>query len=293
MASLLRDQSLVRRAARLRLTAISLANSMKSGSFRSLYRGQGMEFAGVREYLRGDDVRAIDWNVTARMGKPFVKLFEEERELVVFLVVDCSASMTAGAASRQETAFETGALLALAAEQNGSPVGAALFDGQIRFTLAPKAGRSQVMLLLSRFDNPAGTAARGSALDSALSGAARLLRKRSFVFVISDFRAEGWETPLSVLASRHDVAAIRITSRFDEELPAVGMIPFVDPETGFRQMLPTAQMGFRRKWKEANSRRLDAWYAQCAKNGAFPLIIPAGEDPARQLAAFFASREGA
>jgi uncharacterized protein (DUF58 family) len=284
--------SLVKRAASLRLTAISLANSMRSGSFRSLYKGQGIEFCGVREYLRGDDVRAIDWNVTARMGKPFVKLFEEERELAVFLVVDCSASMTSGAASKSRiaSALETAALLALAAEQNGSPVGVVLFDGDIRFSLAPKTVRDHVMLMLSRFDNAGTAQSPGSALDNALSGAAKLLRKRSLIFVVSDFRAAGWETPLSVLAVKHDVVAIRIADAFDAELPTVGMIPFTDPETSYRLQLPTSSAAFRREWQKAHQQRTDAWMTICTKNGASPLIIPTNDDPARCLAAFFATQ---
>src|SRR5574344_1216575 len=148
-------ESLVRRAALLRLTARSLADSMRSGGFRSLYRGQGIEFNGVREYLPGDDVRTIDWNVTARMDKPYVKLFEEERELPVFLVIDRSLSMNTGSAgrSRLQTACETGALLTLAAEQNQSPVGAVFFDGKIGFSCAPKSGKDRAMLLLTHFDD--------------------------------------------------------------------------------------------------------------------------------------------
>jgi uncharacterized protein (DUF58 family) len=288
----LASPSLVRRAANLRLTAISLANSMRSGSFRSLYKGQGIEFCGVREYLRGDDVRAIDWNVTARMGKPFVKLFEEERELAVFLVVDCSRSVTSGAASksRLKTVLETAALLALAAEFNGSPVGAALFDGEIRFSLAPKTGRDHVMLLLSRFDSIGAGRAAGTALDSALTGAAKLLRKRSLIFVVSDFRASLWETPLSVLAAKHDVVAIRIVDAFDEVLPPVGLIPFADPETLYKAQLPTSTAEFHREWQKANAQRTDKWFSDCTKNGALPLVISTDEDPGASLRSLFAKQ---
>ena len=138
--------ALARRATLLHLSAISLAEEMRSGTFKSLYHGQGVEFSGVRDYLRGDDVRSIDWNVTARMGKPFVKLFEEERELTVFLVVDHSLSMNtvSGNRTRLEVAMECASLLSLASLQNASPVGAVLFNGEITFSCAPKAGRDQV-----------------------------------------------------------------------------------------------------------------------------------------------------
>ena len=128
--------ALAKRASLLRLSAITLAEGMRSGSFKSLYRGQGIEFSGVREYLRDDDVRAIDWNVTARMGRPYVKLFEEERELNVFLVVDESLSMNtvSGYRTRLETAMECASLLSLASLQNESPVGAVMFNGNITFS---------------------------------------------------------------------------------------------------------------------------------------------------------------
>ena len=150
-------ESLLKRAALLRITTTSLASAMQSGAFRSLYRGQGIEFAGVREYLRGDDVRTIDWNVTARSAKPFVKMFNEERELQIFLIIDRSVSMQEGAKnkSRLEMATEIAALLALAAERNSSPVGAVFFSGDIEFAIQPKNSQNQTLLLLS-FDKRRG-----------------------------------------------------------------------------------------------------------------------------------------
>jgi uncharacterized protein (DUF58 family) len=291
---------LVRRAANLRLTASTLADSLRSGTFRSRYRSQGIEFSGVREYLHGDDVRGIDWNVTARMGKPYVKLFEEERELAVFLVVDCSASMMTGAVygERQLCALESAALLALAAEQCGSPVGAVLFDGAIRFSAAPKLGNDHVMLLVTRFEEVAAadhepSSGRGTVLDIALTGAARLLRKQTLIFIISDFRQSGWETPLAVLTAKHDIVALRVLDNFDVDIPPLGLMPFIDPENGIKQRLPTMQPAFRRAWQEAHKLRVQKWMSDCTRHGAFPLLLPVGGDPVRVLANFFASRSRA
>ena len=166
-------ETLAKQAALLRLTAASLAAGFKTGSFRSLFRGQGIEFSGVREYLRGDDVRAIDWNVTARMGKPYVKLFEEERELQIFIVVDRSRSMFSGTGSktRYRTAAEAASLVAMAAEINASGIGAVFFDGDIQFSCAPESGRKRTMLLLARLDEVDEYGVSGSALKSALTGA--------------------------------------------------------------------------------------------------------------------------
>lgn len=285
--------SLIRRAAGLRITARQMAEGLRSGSFRSLQRGQGIEFSGVREYFRGDDIRAIDWNVTARMGKPFVKMFEEERELVVFLVVDRSLSMQtpSSGGSRLYTASEASALMTFACEYTHSSVGAVLFDGEITFSCAPRSGTEQTMLIVSRLDEEPQRQQKGSVLGGALTGAARLLKKRSLVFIFSDFRTTGWEQPLTVLAGRHDVVAVRITAPADEELPDIGFIPFEDPETGEHVFLPTSSLSFRRAWKDDHLSRLYRWRDICLHRGAVPLMLSTVEDPGRALVRFFESGE--
>ncbi|MBQ0040354.1 MAG: DUF58 domain-containing protein [Treponema sp.] len=280
------------RAQLLHLTSLSLANGMKNGSFRSLYRGQGIEFSGVREYLRGDDVRAIDWNVTARMCKPYVKVFEEERELDVFVVVDKSLSMNTGSGiqSRLETAMDCASLLTMASLHNGSPVGSVVFDGKIEFSCAPKAGRNQALLLLSEFDKHDNQVV-GSALESALRGAEKLLRKRTLVFVISDFRAAGWSAPFSHLCQKNDVIAIKISDPLDDILPSLGAVPFRDPETGFECVLPTSSQKFSRAWREDAEKRNEQWKKECLRNGGIPMTISTMQDPAAELIKFFSTRE--
>src|SRR5574344_455748 len=284
--------ALARRATLLHLSAISLAEEMRSGTFKSLYHGQGVEFSGVRDYLRGDDVRSIDWNVTARMGKPFVKLFEEERELTVFLVVDHSLSMNtvSGNRTRLEVAMECASLLSLASLQNASPVGAVLFNGEITFSCAPKAGRDQVLMLLTHFDECANNTVNRSALDTALQGAGKLLHKRSLVFVISDFRTSLWEQPFARLCAKHDVVAMRVTDPIDEALPSIGSVPFVDTETGFRSVLPTSSSQFKHVWYADNNKRIDDWRDTCLRHGGIPVVIRTDSDPAVELTHFFASR---
>ena len=188
MAGIAEKESLVKKASYLRIVAYDLAEGMKSGNFRSLYRGQGIEFSGVRDYIRGDDIRSIDWNVTARMGRPYVKVFEEERELQIFIVVDSSLSMQLKTERRTkyETAAEAAALVTIASEMNGCPVGAVFFDGAIHFSCAPRLGREQTMLILTRLDKLPEKSETGSVLGNALTGAGKLLKKRSLVFVLSD-----------------------------------------------------------------------------------------------------------
>jgi uncharacterized protein (DUF58 family) len=281
-----------RRAARIRIKALSLSRDMKSGSFRSLYRGQGIEFAGVREYLPGDDVRAIDWNVTARMGKPFIKQFQEERELAVFIALDCSRSVET---SSFHEVRDTASLAALAGNFGGCPVGAVVFSGEHLFSCAPRRGVRHVMTLLSRFDaltsrrGAASESCAGTALANALYGAAKLLRSRSLVFVISDFRVAQWERPFARLAAKHDVIALRITGGLDE-LPFAARMTFTDPETGLTQSLPAHSERFRREWKKDRETREARWFESVTSQGGYPLVIREGEDPFVVLSRFFSTR---
>ncbi|MFA6855948.1 MAG: DUF58 domain-containing protein [Treponema sp.] len=285
-------ESLAKQASMLRIASVKLADCLKAGTFRSLYRGQGIEFSGVREYLRGDDVRAIDWNVTARMGKPFVKLFEEEHELQIFLVIDRSFSMFTGCGkkSRYETAAEAAALITMAAEVNESSVGAVIFDGEIRFSCSPESGRNRTMLLLTRLDETDGYGCTGSVLGSALTGAGKLLKERSLVFVLSDFRCTAWLEPLASLSQKHDVVAVRITDLMDNELAEMGTVPFVDSETKTRLVLPTSSSLFRNAWRTDNRQHMARWQEDCRKHCVLPLIIATDDNPVRVLSNFFTHR---
>ena len=284
---------LAKRASLLHLNALSVAQGMRSGNFKSLYCGQGIEFSGVREYLRGDDVRAIDWNVTARLGKPYVKMFNEERELDVFLVLDESFSMNTGSGlqSRLETAVDCASLLAFAAQQNSSPVGAVVFDGDISFACKPKAGKDQVLLLLSKFEDMEREKVCGSALDNALTGAIKLLKKRSLVIILSDFRTSEWIRPFSQLCSKHDVIAVRITDPLDEKIPEVGTVLFKDSESGKESYLPTSSSTFARQWREYNRQNFVVWQKECLRHGGFPLAISTDSDPVAELTNFFSARK--
>lgn len=321
-------QSLAQQAAALHLASRTLFESLRSGSFKSLYKGRGVEFCGVREYLPGDDIRSIDWNVTARMGRPFVKQFEEDRELVLFLVVDASRSMTTGGGkkgrSRLRTGCEVAALMAVAASLGGGSVGGVIFDGDILYSHKPKAGSNHGLMFLERLeavlkaggekgipsggeDSPDGgqgrldQATNGSNLNKALRGAASLLKKPSLVLVVSDFRTCGYQQDMAILCSRHDVIAVRIADPVDSllagEKPGVagslplGSLPFVDPESGYRCVLPTSSPNFQQGWKESNRSRVERWQAECHRRGAWPLVISTQEDVAAALQRFFSGRE--
>lgn len=284
-------ESLSKKASYLRIASSSLAESLKSGIFQSLYRGQGVEFSGVREYLRGDDVRAIDWNVTARLGRPFVKIFDEEHEFQMFLIVDRSASMFTGSKEhvKYEIAAETAAVLSIAAEINETPIGAVFFDGKIHFSCKPEYGRQQTMTLLSKLDEIE-YIENGSVLGNAISGAVKILKKHTLVFIISDFRSADWKEPLKLLAQKNDVIAIRITDSSELELPDIGSVPFKDIETSQRRIFTTKSPSFKSAWKDACRQRISKINNFCLRHGAGFLSISTEEDCIRCLSRYFESK---
>ena len=296
-------ESLSQKAHYIEVRARSLAEGMRSGNFRSLYRGQGIEMATVRDYIRGDDIRAIDWNVTARMGKPYVKVFEEQRELQIFLIVDKSLSMMVknNGKSKYDSAVDAAALLSFAAEINECPLGAVFFDGKINFALAPSPGREQTMLILSHLEKrnqiqsedgffEAETKTPGSALDAALNGAGKRLKKRSLVFIFSDFRTTGFEKSLGILAHKNDVVAVRLTDSADEKLPPVGTFTFVDAETGVKKIYPSSSREFQKAWKTDFEKRTKAFDDFCKKHNVTNLSLNTNEDPLLVLNRVFDSK---
>ena len=288
------NESLIKKALYLRLMAADIAEGMKSGNFRSLYRGQGIEFAGVRDYIRGDDIRTIDWNVTARMGRPYIKVFEEERELQLFIIVDSSASMTlennTGRKTKYAAAAEAAALIAIAAELNSCPAGAVLFDGAIHFSSEPVLGKEQTMQILNHLDRLPEVITKGSALPNAITAAAKVLRKRSLVFILSDFRCSDWEKPLIQLAQKNDVIALRLQDAADEELPSLGTVVFQDAESGIKMSLPSSSESFKKEWRNYNSLHTKCWQDFCIKHGIMPVILDTKNEPVQVISQIFARK---
>ncbi|MGP1459644.1 MAG: DUF58 domain-containing protein [Treponema sp.] len=283
--------SLSKKAAYLRLQALALSDSLKAGGFKSPRRGQGMELSGVREYMSGDDVRTIDWNVTARMAKTYVKTFEEEHEIPVFLIVDRSASMFTGIDGRikYNAAAECASLIALAGDISANPVGAVFFDGEIAYSCRPEYGRTHTMTLLARLDEVS-QIKRGSALPAAIKGVAKLLKNRALIFIISDFRTADWEDDYKLLAQKNDLTLIRIADFQDEALPNAGALPFCDAESSAKRIFPTSSKAFRSAWRASFRERTERLQKLCAQYGAHFLSVSAEEDAARALSRYFASR---
>jgi uncharacterized protein (DUF58 family) len=245
----------------LELQTRGLVNSLFTGEYRSVFKGQGMEFAEVREYQAGDEVRSIDWNVTARMGRPFVKRYIEERELTVMLAVDLSGSERFGTRGRfkSELASELAAVLAMSAIRNNDRVGAVLFTDRIEHVVPPRKGRRHALRLMRDLlvYDPVGTR---TDLPAALEFTGKMVAHKSIIFIVSDFQAPDLEHPLKLLAQRHDVIAVTVDDPSERTLPDIGLARFIDPETGDTLDIDTSDADVRRRFGEAveeeiNSRR--------------------------------------
>jgi len=245
---------ILRQVKLIELRTRGLVNSVFTGEYHSVFKGQGMEFAEVREYQPGDEVRSIDWNVTARMRRPFVKRYVEERELTVMLVVDLSGSERFGTQGRfkSELASELGAVLGMSAIRNNDRVGAMLFTDRIEHVLPPKKGRRHALRLirdLLAFE-PTGSK---TDLTGALQYLERMLRQHTIIFIISDFLDAEIERPLKRLAQRHDVVAITVEDPSERVLPEIGLVRFIDPETGATIDVDTSDPEVRKRFAAATA----------------------------------------
>ncbi len=241
---------------RLTIRSRRAVEEVFSGAYRSAFRGQGLEFAEVREYVPGDDIRAIDWNVTARAGHPFIKRFDEERELTVIVALDLSGSLSFGSRgrSKRETAAEAGALVALAAARNRDRVGLLLFTDQIELYLPPSKSRARALRLVRDMValEPEGT---GTDLGQALAFLGRVLRRRAIVFLISDWLTDEFERPLAHLARRHELVVLEVSDPFEASVPPTGLVLTQDLETGHTSWVNLAARRPRAEWRALQSRR--------------------------------------
>lgn len=287
---------------RLEWRVIRRLDGRLQGDYRTLFRGSGIDVADLREYQPGDDVRHVDWNVTARMDTLHVREYLEDREVTAWLLLDCSPSMDFGPVQRRKHAVltEVAATVAQILARGGNRFGAILFDTAVEQTIPPGQGRNQVLRILSRLmrvadgDRPAGGDARSGRtaagsrgttdLSVALRAALGIARRRSLIVVVSDFLSEpGWERPLSLLASRHDVVALQVLDRREFELPAVGMIYVEDAETGEQIFVDTADVKFQQRLRAAAEQRQDALAAAVRACGTDLFTVRTDDDLVRAL----------
>jgi uncharacterized protein (DUF58 family) len=283
------DRETLRKIRRIQIRTKTILESGIGGAYHAVFKGRGMEFAEVREYAPGDEVRTIDWNVTARMGAPYVKKFVEERDLTLLLLVDVSGSQAFGSQYllKRDYAAELAAVLAFSAVANHDRVGAVLFSDRIEGYVPPGRGRDHALRivrdLLAR--DPVG---RGTDLTGALRFAQRVLRRRGIVAVISDFQAEGYEKSLGALRRRHDVVALHVRDPREGDVPAAGLVAFTDPETGQRIVADTTRPEVRRALRAPSFETARAVFK---KTRVDALALSTGESYERPLSGFFKSRE--
>jgi len=236
---------------KIQIRTSHLVTDLFAGQYHSVFKGRGMEFAEVRLYQPGDDVRIIDWNVTARTGTPHVKRYSEERELTVMLLVDASASTYFGSVKQLKStlAAELGALFAFSAITNNDKVGLVVFTDRIELALRPRKGTHHVLRVIRELlsANPAG---RGTDIAAALEHLSRVTKRRAVVFLLSDFLSPGWRSALAVAARRHDVIAVVLEDPREAELPAVGLVELEEAETGERYVVDTGDARVRAAFAE-------------------------------------------
>ncbi len=249
-------EDLIKRIRQIQIYTSRVVNASFAGQYESVFKGRGMQFDEVREYMPGDDIRAIDWNVTARTGKPFIKRFVEERELTVLFAVDLSASGEFGTVSqmKNELAAEFCAVLAFAAAKNNDKVGLLIFTDRIELFIPPKKGSRHVLRLIREllyFKMPK----RKTDIPLAMDYVAKVMRKRATVFLVSDFIETGFGKPLGLLNKRHDVIAVPVRDRVEIAMPSVGLIEVQDAETGEVMLVDTSSRRFGNQYGGHSSER--------------------------------------
>jgi uncharacterized protein (DUF58 family) len=281
----------MRRVRRLEIRTRRLVDQSLAGSYHSMFRGRGMEFAEVREYSPGDDVRTIDWNVSARMGHPFVKKFTEERELTVMLVVDASGSahFGTGRSTKVQLAAEVAALLAFSAIRNHDRVGLLLFTDDVERYLPPRKGREHALRVLREVLTAAPRRA-GTRIVRALEFLQHVVRKRAVVFLLSDFQDAGYERLLRVVARKHDVVAIAVSDPREQTLPEVGLVAVEDPETGARGLLDAGSSAVRQAYAAFAARAREELRRGIRRAGVDLLELSTGEPYEVPMVRFFRER---
>ena len=286
------SKDLARKIRYIQIHTSKAVNDVLAGEYESVFKGRGMEFEEVREYQPGDDVRTIDWNVTARTGSPYVKRFVEERELTVMFLVDLSASGAFGSIrqTKNELAAELCALLAFSAIKNNDKVGLLLFTDDVEMFIPPKKGMRHVLRVIREllFFKP-----RQAKTDiaGALDYLGRVTSKKAVVFLISDYLGTDFDRPMRVLAKRHDLIAVTVTDPLEARLPDVGLIEIEDAETGQMVLVDTSSVAVRNQYERLGQDRARSLDRLFASMGVDQIPINTQEDYVRKLLRFFLARE--
>lgn len=277
---------------RIHLKTNFLSTELFTGEYESAFKGTGMTFEEVREYAPGDDVRLIDWNVTARTGRPHLKVFRQERERTLMLMVDTSASMRFGGkdGSKRDLAAELAALFAYAAIKKNDKVGLLMFSGEVERFIPPRKGRGHVWRLIEEILSFTPRTVR-TELETAAKYLLRMVKRRAICIVISDFLTADFARPLSILRGRHDVVALHIRDRLEDDWPDLGLVPVEDAESGERQWIDTASGRFKRAFPSLAAARVDELKQSLGGKRIDLASLRVGDDYIHALMELFRRRE--
>ena len=284
-------REILKKVKRIEIRTRGLVDSFFGGEYHSSFKGRGMTFSEVREYQPGDDVRLIDWNVTARSGNPFIKIFEEERELTVFLIVDISSSGAFGSENylKKTVGAEIASVLGFSAIKNNDKVGLILFSNDIVKYIPPKKGKSHVLRVIREllYTNSEG---RGTSIGNALDFVMKVSKRKSVVFLLSDFIDENYWDSLKIVNRKHDFVGIKISDPFEVNFSNVGMLKAEDPETGSVFWIDTSNYSDLKNMNDSNRKKVDSFLKRTKKSGIDIVSISTSNDYIEPLMNFFKKR---
>ena len=285
------DTEIIKKVRKIEIKARGLSQQLFSGEYHSAFKGRGMAFSEVREYQYGDDVRSIDWNVTARLNHPYVKVFEEERELTVMLLVDVSGSNRFGTHHqfKEELVAEVAATLAFSAIQNNDKVGVILFSDRIEKFIPPKKGSSHILRIIRELITFR-PSSNGTDLSEALRYFTNVIKKRCTAFLLSDFYDTDYADALKIAAHKHDIVSIRIADEKEEHMPNLGLVKFYDPETGETIWIDTSESQIRHEFATRYAGHVTRVGEIFSKYGIDQTVLYTGEDYVKELRKLFKRR---
>ncbi|WP_027076738.1 DUF58 domain-containing protein [Maribacter antarcticus] len=284
-------KELLKKVRKIEIKTRRLSDHIFGGEYHSTFKGRGMTFSEVRQYQFGDDVRSIDWNVTARYNEPYIKVFEEERELTMMLVADISGSELFGTTNqfKNEIVTEISATLAFSALQNNDKVGLILFSDQVELFIPPKKGKTHVLRIIRELLEFKPKSNKTD-ITQALKFLTNVMKKKAIVFVLSDFIASDYERSLKITGNKHDVTGIRVYDEREENIPNLGMVQMMDAETGALQLINTGSKKVRNTYAEFHRERLDYFKETFKKSGCGVLDCRVDESYVKKLLGYFKRR---
>ena len=287
----MKTKDLLKKVRKIEIKTRKLSSNIFGGEYQSTFKGRGMTFSEVRSYQYGDDVRTIDWNVTARYNEPFVKVFEEERELTLMLLVDISGSEQFGSTNelKKNIVTEISATLAFSALQNNDKVGLILFSDSIELYIPPSKGKTHVLRIIRELIEFKPSSKKTN-LSEALKFLVDVTKKKSIVFILSDFISDQYEKNLKIAANKHDLTGIRVYDKLETEIPNLGIVPMYDQETGQVTMVDTSSIKTRESYKSFNFLSKKRFSDLFFKNGAGTINCSTDESYVKKLLNYFKNR---